>query len=319
MFLELRPTVPTLAVLRRALARALGAPAPFTAASGSTTTLVCVAPFRSTELPDNALANAWIYCPSITAPKQRRVKAAGLAGGSGTITVDDPFGAAVGNGTVFEVHPRLPAIGESSALHAEATLPGLHDCLNMALRHLLVQDDSQTIALVDGQRDYNVGLLGAFLDRPERLLDVRVLDASGDGYVSTWHTFEFRESGAGNSIHFDQPFRFKSGGWSMIPVILRPADTLITGATSTVGLVAEDDTSVPDVNATITGALAFAYRALRDNRTGADRARYHALYEQQVRLFRRVHNYDTSNDMDPSVGGEDDATRTAAAVAKAGS
>lgn len=291
----------TLTVYRRKLAEMLGHPPPFTASSGSTSTLVSVAPFKSTLLPVTAFQQAWVFVPGGTGVRQRRI--ASIAPGTGTITLDDVLGGAVGTGTAFEIHPRMPAIGENLTSESEATTVSQHQCLNMALRHILVPDDSQTITLINGQRDYSVsGIVG--LDRPGRLLDVRQPDALGTSYISTPKLYEFRESGAGNTLHFPAPFRFPSGSYTLKLVVERPADTLISGATSTVGLVNESDTAVPDVNAVATLALAFAYRALREARTGGARARWDALYEAQIRAGRRVKGYDHSNDLDPSVSAD---------------
>lgn len=294
----------TLTVYRRKLAQELGLFGIFTATGGSTTTLVCGNAFGSTELPTDALAYAWILVPSITASaaRQRRVKKAGLDGTTATITVDGSFASAVANGTIFEVHCRLPGVRDAEATESISTMLGVHECINLALRHLLVVDDAQTISLVTAQRDYSLSSL-TYLDRPERLLDVRQLDATGASYVSTWRTWEFRESAAGSVLHFPSPFRFASGSYSAKLVTLRPADTLISGASSSVGLIDEGDTAVPDVNSVVKGGKVFAYRALRDARKGPARAHYAGLYEEAVADFRKCRGYDHTNDVDPTVPG----------------
>jgi hypothetical protein len=133
-----------------------------------------------------------------------------------------------------------------------------------------------------------------------------VLDALGQTYVSTRHTFELRTTGKGPTLVFHEPFRFSSGSYSAHLVVRRPADTLIkfSGGSwleSTVGLVNETDEIGVELDQLIPVALAYAYRALRDTSTGPTRVTYEALYRAQVAQARKVHNYDHSNDMDPSV------------------
>lgn len=296
--------MPTLTNYRRALGQELGGFGVYTATGGTTTTLVCASAFRSTELPADHLAYAWIYLPGVASasdPRQRRVKKDGLTPGTGTITVEDAFGAAVTAGIVFEVSARLPLTREPSAAASGVTTEmGLNECINLGLRHLLIRDDSPTLSLVNGQRDYSVSGI-AYLDRASRLEDVRQLSPLGTDYVSTWRPFEFRESAAGNVLRFPKPFRFSSGSYSVKLVTLRPASTRINDADSTVGLTAESDTAEPDTNDVVTVALAYAYRALRDSRRGVDRAKYAGLYETQVQAARDLRNYDHTNDIDPLV------------------
>lgn len=245
-----------------------------------------------------------MFVPGLTAPRQRRVTGGGLAATTGTLTVDAAFGAAVGNGTVFELSPRLPAVHESAASVGNAPYASLQGCLNEALKHLLVPDDQLSLALVTQQRDYSLAAW-PWLDRAARLVDVRALDALGTTYVPTHHQWEVREGGRGATLHFRQPFRFSSGSYSLRLDVLRPADTLIrvggSWGDSTVGLVSEsDECAVEEKDLTIV-ALAFAYRALRDRSSGATKAWYAGLYEEQVRMARGVRNYDTSADIDPTV------------------
>lgn len=285
-----------LRVLRRALARALGAPPWFVASTGDTSSLVCAAPFKSTELPTSELAYAWIFCPDGAAPRQRRVKANGLDPTVGRITVDDVFGAAVTTGTVFEVHPKLPAISEQMATSGEANIPSLHDALNDALKHIKVEDDSQTITLVNSQRSYSTAAIVG-LDRKERLIDVRVLDAVSGAYVSTWHDYEFRESAAGNTLFFPKPFRFSGGPYTAQIVTWRPANTVVNGVTNLYGMAAEADTVAPEEKDILPGALAFCYHTLVTRAVGPARANY-----ERLELFwrgeeRKVRNFDASMDI----------------------
>jgi hypothetical protein len=292
----------TLVAARRKLAQELGGFGVFTATGGSSTTLVCAAAFQSTELPASNLAYAWVYVPGGTGAKQRRVKAGGLDPATGTITVDAAFGASIANGTVFELHSRLPAVREPVADQGVANVLGVQECLNLALRHILVEDDTLSLALVNLQRDYSLSSW-AWLDRAERLLQVREPTADGAAYEPIWRTYEFREGVAGNTLHFPRPYRFSSGSYSVKLVALRPGDTKIkvggVWGDSTTGYANETDEAGPDLNALVTVGKAFAYQTLRDARRGTDK--YAALYAQWVQMARMVRGYDHSNEIDSTV------------------
>jgi hypothetical protein len=285
---------------RRQLLQEIGGGGTFFASGGTATTLICPTAFQSTELPSSALAYAWIFLPTtIALPRQRRVKAAGLDPATGTITVDAAFPAPVVVGQTFEIHSRLPAAREPVVGGAEATVPGLLECLNLGLRHLLVPD-TYALALVSGQYDYS---LPVWLDRPARLLDVRQLAADGLTKVSTWHGYELREDAEGPTLHFEQPYRFPSGSFSNELLVHRPADTktLVGGVwvdAGVVGVTNETDEAPVDMNDWITVALVFAYDALRKARTGTAKARYEEIYQAQLADARKLRRYDTTNDIE---------------------
>lgn len=292
--------MPTLRTYRRQLGYELGGYGVYTATSGTTTTLVCPNAFKSSSLPSDAFAYQWVYCPDITGVKLRRITSAGLNPTTGTITVDNAFDVSIAVGVFFELSALIPPTRETVEFEAHTNMMGLDECVNLALRHLLVRDESPTITLVSGQRSYSLSS-HTFLDRPERLLDVQQLDASGATYVSTWRLWELRESGDGHTLFFPNPFRFSSGSYTAKLVCLRPADTRINETTGGSGLSIDTDSAEPDVNTVVCLAKAFAYRAIRDNRRGVDRAKYQDLYVAQVQEARRLRQYDKTNDIDPLV------------------
>lgn len=286
---------------RRAVAAELGPFGVYSASGGSTTTAISGNAFSSSELPTDALAYAWVFVPSISGIRQRRITATGLNGSTGTITLDAALGTAIANGTTFEILTRLPAAREQSAGVGQAWLLGVHEAINLALRHCLIEDYI-SLTLVNGQYDYS--LTPAWLDRPSRLVDVLQPNVLGTTYVSTQRTYEMRKDGSSQSLHFRQPFRISSGSYTLSLKVKRPADTLIAGADSTVGLVAETDYCELDLNTIVLGALVFCYDALRKSRQGADRAKHQGLYEEHLRAFRRSPFYDAENEIDPSVPAE---------------
>ena len=299
--------MPTLTQCRQALARELGPSGVFTATAGSTTTVTCTTAFQSSTLPASALAYAWIYFPSIAATNnQRRISPTGLDPSTGVLTFDPAIGGAAANGTVFEITTGLPSVRDGSANNSETWVPGMVECINSGLRHLLVPQSDYSLSLVSGQYDYS---LPTWLDRSERLLQVLQLNATGQAYVDATrygHPWEVREGADGPILHFVKPYTF-SGSFSNRLVVKRPADGFVkvssvwTDRTSSPGLSAESDECGPDLTAVVTVAKVFAYAALRRINRGAARKMYDDQYHEQVAFARRLHDYDHSNDIAPSV------------------
>lgn len=281
-----------LATARAALGREIGGFGTFVAETGSDQdTIVCTTAFSNTDLPTTALAYRWAFVPTSVVPRQRQITGTGLIGSSGTIALSGLMGTAIANGTIFELHTMLPAV-QTDGNFSQATAPGLHECLNWALRHLLTPQHDYAITLVNGQRDYD---LPVWLDRPERLIAVRQPNALGNDYVDAdraGHPYEIRESSDGPVLHFDAPYRFTSGSYALRLQVLRPADTWIkvsgVWADSTTGLVDEDDEAGPPVNDIVTVALVLAYEAIRNERHGRAKGIYDALHQRQLVEARKV-------------------------------
>lgn len=293
------------AVARRKLGELVGPYGVFTATGGSTTTVQYTSPFQSSELPSNAFAYQWLYIPATAVV--RRITATGLNGTTGTLTADGGLGMTVVLGTIFELSARLPPARDSGANIANTFYLSLNDALNLGARHLLADQDDLAVSLVSGQRDYDLSAYG-WLDRSERLVDVRTLDPLGGSYLSTSKHWALRSNGKGSALHLMTPYRFSSGSYSLRLVVKRPADTLIkvggvTWTETTGGATGDTDEYPLELNQLLPVALVYVYASLRDRNRGPSAARYQALYEQQVREARRVRNYDHSNDIDPSVSG----------------
>lgn len=288
---------------RRELGRQLGPYGVYTATSGSTRGFTCASGFESSVLPTDNQAYVWAFVPAAIAPRLRRVTATGVDGSLSSLTFDGTLGSAIANGTIVELSPKMPPVHESSARVGAAPYFSLQGALNLALRHLLTDDDTGvTLALVSGQRDYSLATW-PWLDREERIVDVRVLDVMGTSYVPTSKRWELRPNGRGGAtLHFVEPYRFPSGSYTARLVVRRPADTTIevggSWGDSTVGLVNESDEAPVELDQLIPVALAAALRSLRDRSTGAIQARYDERYQQQLAVARGVHNYDHSNDLE---------------------
>jgi hypothetical protein len=294
--------MPSYQSLRRKLAQEIGPFGAFTASNAlaSTTYAECAGAFDSTELPSSAFAYEWFLRTGSTNVAQRRIKKDGLNSGAGRITFDGPLDTAIEFGTTFELFGRLPATTSQTA-GGTAVVMGLLECLNEALRHILVKD-IVSLTITSGTYDF---LLPTWLDSADRLLEIREPNALGTGRTRVWRPWRLDEQVDGNILHFDSPWHFSSGTSSLELHVLRPASTRIQVAgnwtDSTVGLANDSDVCGSDENAIVTVAKVAAYRTLRETRTGADRKRYAELYVAQVQEARRVYLYDHRNDIDPSV------------------
>lgn len=273
----------TLTIARRALGFEVGGYTYVTASGGSTTTAIASPVFRSSELPTTAFAYTWLFNPAGTEPRQRRVTKTGLDPTTNyQVTLEAPLGSAVGNGTVVELSSLVPPIGLGTTI---AT--GLHEALNAAARHILVPYNS-SVTLVDGQYAYT---LPSWLDRPSRLRSVLYAGPNTGKLYDSWRPYRIFQSGDSLTLHFDAPFRIRSGSFSFIVEGVRPAFSLINSADSTVGLSVESDTIDVELNDLVTVALLFVYRGLRDARHGDQRDHYAKLAETQLALARGVDGF----------------------------
>lgn len=291
--------MPTTTAHRQDLLKALGGDPSgvyTTTSAGSTSTLISTQ-FKSTLLPADYLDGCWVFVPTATAPRQRRMPKSGLTVASGTLTVDDVFGSAIGSGVDFEVSARLPLVNEGPAGMGGSSLMG---CLNLGLGHLWVPG-AETLALVTGQNAYSLASW-AYIDRPERLVGVRQTGADGTSRIPTTRSWELRgdPDDAGYEIHFAQPFVF-TGSQSVYLVTRQPADRKIrVGGTWTLvadgrGLSAESDESGVDLTTATTAALVFCYRALA-TRPGPQQQLYRELYADQLAEARRLRFWDHTRD-----------------------
>ena len=273
--------MPTRADYRRALGRELGGYGVFTSTSAGTTTQIFSA-LNSDQLPDSHLANAWLYVPSFGVPNQRRIKRDGLAA-SGMITVESALSAAVASGAMFEIGSKLPPTGAWAEGWAGGREIGLNECVNLALRHLLVPD-VLTTQIVNGQTSYPLTTWESWLDRPGRLVDVREPSVfSGWPARPLWRGWLPRADAGRLSIELDTPYPATIG--SLTLDVLRPAHTLINDVEATLGLQAEADTAKALVDDVVTVGLVYAYRALAASRNGAEYERKALQQEERARAL----------------------------------
>lgn len=297
--------MPTLTAYRRALLEEIGGGGVYVAtASGAAngSTVVCSAAFTSSPLPSDHLGLAWIHVPSITAPKQQRITATGLNPANGTITVGNGFGAQVTSAMTFEISARIALVDGSEKS------PGLslNQCVNLALRHLLVPDEisvaittSDEISLATWQ----------WLDRADRLRGVlEPSPVAGRAAIdAAWRVHRAED---GNLLTLDAelpklrlnaPFSTATGNLTL--QALRPAHTWIkssgTWAEDADGLGAEADEAKPELDDVVMAAKPFVYWELA-RRTSERQAEYQGLYEQTLAEARALRYWDSTRDKLPS-------------------
>lgn len=247
-------------------------------------------PLPAPELDADHLGYAWVYVPSTTAPRQRRVRKDGLDVETGTISVADVFGGPIPTGVEFEMSSKLAPINDGSRDLGLA----LNDAINLALLRLLVPFRAPYVT----QEGSAVIDLSAYdwADRPERVVGLyepaRTAARAGEKTRRDW---EFRANGSAAQIVVRPGFN-RSGQTGEVD-LLRPAATLINGADSTGGLVADADEAVPDANSVTTVALYYVYLQLANDPNGGET--YRALADQQLARCRQLNDWDTTADRLP--------------------
>ena len=202
----------------------------------------------------------------------------------GTLTVERVFAGSSGVpgvGDIAEILPYFPAV------RGQLADVGYLELINLALRDLWT-DDLVTLTTVANVHDYDLSTR-TWLDRPERLR--RVLDpprASGYPAAPAWRRPELLINGPNPLLRFRTPYT--ASGEEILLEVRRPADTLVNGADSVLGLTSDASTAVPEVREVVTVALYYAYRALRD-RGGEDAPRWAALADRQQKLARKLERY----------------------------
>lgn len=205
----------------------------------------------------------------------------------GALRFDGVMASVFADGDTLDVAGPLPFIKGRDGR------PGLREAANLALRDLWTPD---TISLTSqaNQVEYAVP---TWLNREDRLVVVKEPGfVSWQQPVPTRRRYRLRIDGPTPYLQLLSPFR-RSG----VPFYLetrRPADTLISDADSTTGLVSGSDTAAPELADIVTGGLFHAYRMLAAVATD-EKQRDHwqqlaALQEPKFRALERYLPRDTA-------------------------
>lgn len=255
----------TLRQYRQALARSLDDLAVYEIASSTATTTVISALADSTSnASDRRYDGRWAYISSgFAVGEGTTVKPGGFAPSTGTLTVAKFWETTPHDGDELELTGLFPAI---------SGLPGAdidyRTLVNRALSRLMLEDRIDATTVAD-QYTYGFALATyPWLDRMTRVMGV--LDpprATGLPRRPTWRPHTWRIDGGAMTLEFAARPYPTSGATFQIAV-LRPADTLISGADSTTGLVADSDTAVPSVEEVVVAGRYFAFEALLSRSKG---------------------------------------------------
>jgi hypothetical protein len=283
---------------RQALARALDDFEVYYAASGTSTTVVCSGLVNSSSNASAGRYNGrYVYISDGTGiGNQSVVKANGYAPSTGTLTIQETaWDTTPGVGSTVELTALFPALHLATIPSAQSDGTDYHSLINRALSMILVPDVLSVTTVAD-QQEYALSTYAYWLDRPSRLMGV--LDpprATGWPTKPTWRRWELQLDGGTPTLQF-MDRAYPTSGATFELSVLRPADTLISGAESSSGLTSDTATAVPAVNDVVTIGLMFAYEALKNRNHGNPNGAYSKDWATQIGLARRVRGYDRSQE-----------------------
>lgn len=289
----------TLAQYRQGLARALDDLEVYLVSSGTSTTVVASGLINSATGASTGRYNgAYAYVSAGTGiGNQSVVKEAGYAPSTGTLTILDSGGwdTAPATGSTLEITRLFPAIQAATAPSSYSDGNDYRALINRALAYLLVPDQISVTTVAD-QQEYSLSTYAYWLDRSERLRGVNDPPrATGWPSKRTWRRWELNLDGPTPSLVFLDRAYPTSGATFELDV-LRPADTLISGAESSTGLSADTDTAVPAVNDVVTVGLMLAYESLANRSPGRPNGDFLTRWKTQIEIARRLRNYDRTQE-----------------------
>lgn len=158
--------------------------------------------------------------------------------------------------------------------------------VNMALRRLWVPD--RVTLTFAGTASADTSSL-PWLDRPERL--VAVLEpapvASFPPVPADWRGPRLVADGTTPVLQLDRPY-----AGTLTLEVRRPADTLISGVESAVGMTTEGQTALAQVADVVAVGLAEAYRALMNRTPGRPNGAWAEKYAAQEAVVARLYALD---------------------------
>lgn len=292
----------TLAVYRQALARSLDDLGLYTVASATGVTVVVSALANSTaNASDRRYDGRWAYISAgFAVLSANSVKPGGFAPSTGTLTVARAWDTTPHAGDTLELtglFPPVPGLGEDIDYRT---------IINRSLGRLL-EEDRIDVPTVADQYTYTFSLATyPWLDRMTRVQGV--LDpprATGLPRRPTWRPHQWKIDGGALTLEFlARPY--PTSGHTFQLSVLRPADTLINGADSTTGLVADSDTAVPSVEEVVTVARMYCFEALLSRSKGRPSGdwsgQYAAAREDAMKLARWDRSQDAAPEPQPQQG-----------------
>lgn len=287
--------MPTLLAYRRALGYALDDLGEYTVTSAtSTTTTVARLADSTANASDRRYDGRWAYISAgFAAGEGNTVKPAGFAASTGVITYVRGWNTAPHAADTLELtglFPAVPGLGEDTDYRT---------VLDRGLGRLLVEDRLDVTTVADQYTYAFSSSTYPWLDRMTRVM--AVLDpprATGLPRRETWRRHRWKIDGGAMTLEFDDR-PYPTSGATFQVVVLRPANTLVNGADSTVGLVADTDTAVPSVEEVVTVARMFAFEALLTRSKGRPSGDWAGQYAEAKKDAMRLARYDRSQDAAP--------------------
>lgn len=260
---------------RRALGSALGwhlfTNQSSTGSAGATNQVVLL-DLQDSNLEANFTDTVWEFQPTGTnAGEVRRPVKAGLAPGTGTLTLSRAHTAVTTSNAGVELYGVLPPTQHLGRR-------GLLQAANLALKECWMID-TLSITGISTAYQYPLSTAYPWLDNADRVIDfyVRRTAENRDALVNEWRWLN------SNQFEFKSPF---SSADTLKPLVYRPLDTWIgvnsTFANSTVpGLVNETDQALLPVHGMLAVGLYWCYEFLATEGDVAQRGHWRGMADRQ--------------------------------------
>lgn len=254
------------------------------AATSSTVTLPLLGNAHASASADRYNGRFLYVVSGPGAGAQRTVRTGGYAPGTGIFTFDPTTTAPTSSVIALTgLFPVLPSSFESKTDY--------RSIINRALG-MLVVPDRLNVTVTAGVDSYAT-TAHPWLDRPERIRGWREVGILTGKHprACDWRGLRLSLDGIAPVIEIDVPWN-----GTLFVDVLRPANTLISGGASTVGLVNESDTASPDVESVVRVAKPLALEVLMHRSPGYPSGNWAEMYPAAVRDARSVRYYDRSSE-----------------------
>lgn len=273
---------------------ALDEPGVFSAnASAATTLTIATLATAASDHSPNLFARNWVYVATgAAAGLVRIIREGSFVPSTGVFNVDPGWTGPTLNDEV-EITALFPAIMADTTSGRVARTTSYRTLMNRGLSRLLVPD--RVALAITTSRTYSTATW-PWLDRETRL--VRVLEPSpvsgGLPFDARWRNPKLRLDGPTPTLTLDVPFTSASGDLTL--EVLRPGDTLISGAESTAGYTAAADIAIVSLNDVVAVTLLEAFAVLRQRSVARPQGSYMDRHKEQLAICRKLAYWDWTLD-----------------------
>lgn len=271
---------------------ALGTVVEGTTTSLGTTSTFISSPYANTALYDSTSFDQQyaLMVSGTNLGEQRALEAGGLDTSTGEFNVSGTYTNAVDSGVSFWLAGRLPAVKFGQ-------FEGLRECVNRALRRLLIRRRVDISGVTD-QQIYPLSLATYPWMREDSILEL--YDPQTNAAVplrETRHKWQYKENGESPAIEFPHGAPWLTGETASM-LVQCPANSWLkiasvwTNQTSpTAGLTMLTDESLASLNDVTTVALAYAYRELAKWASGTEAEEWRAQERLYAARARSLPNF----------------------------